>query len=96
MIRRDTGGAFKIIIYKTKATKRNEESYLSLAILEFLDIDFGDISKSESDRYKNDSRRCGRFCSTRPALGDPPSRGERAPPGPFSTSKLEENNKKKY
>lgn len=62
--------------------------YLSLAILEFLDIDFGDISKSESDRYKNDSRRCGRFCSTRPALGDPPSRGERAPPGPFSTSKL--------
>lgn len=56
-------------------------------------MDFGDISKSESDRYRNDSRRCGRFCSTRPALGDPPSRGERAPPGPFSTSKLESEKK---
>lgn len=76
----------------TKKKNVNEaklRTYLSLAILEFLDMDFGDISKSESDRYRNDSRRCGRFCSTRPALGDPPSRGERAPPGPFSTSKLE-------
>lgn len=65
----------------------NGMAYLSLAILEFLDIDFGDISKSESDLYKNDSRRCGRFCNTNPALGEPPSRGERAP-CPFSTSKL--------
>lgn len=56
-------------------------------MLEFRDIDFGDISKSESDRYKNDSLRCGRFCKTSPALGDPPSRGDRAP-CPFSTSKL--------
>lgn len=79
------------IIYKKQ--KRKKRTYLSLAILEFLDIDFGDISKSESDLYKNDSRRCGRFCSTRPALGDPPSRGERAPPGPFSTSKLEQTKK---
>lgn len=62
-------------------------AYLSLAMLEFLDIDLGDISKSESDRYKNDSRRCGRFCKTRPALGEPPSNGDLAP-CPFSTSKL--------
>lgn len=63
--------------------------YLSLAMLEFLDIDLGDISKSESDRYRNDSRRCGKFCRTSPVLGEPPSMGERAP-CPFSTSKLEQ------
>lgn len=62
-------------------------------MLEFLDIDLGDISKSESDRYKNDSRRCGRFCKTNPALGEPPSRGDRAP-CPFSTSKLWNKGKK--
>lgn len=56
-------------------------------MLELRDIDFGDISKSESERYKNDSRRCGRFCSTKPALGEPPSSGDLAP-WPFSTSKL--------
>lgn len=63
-------------------------------MLEFLDIDFGDISKSESDRYRNDSRRCGRFCKTRPALGEPPSSGDLAP-CPFSTSKLFKENEKK-
>lgn len=68
--------------------------YLSLAMLEFLDIDFGDISKSESDRYRNDSRRCGRFCKTRPALGEPPSSGDRAP-CPFSTSKLIRDGRKR-
>lgn len=56
-------------------------------MLELRDIDFGDISKSESERYKNDSRRWGRFCSTKPALGEPPSSGDLAP-WPFSTSKL--------
>jgi hypothetical protein len=30
--------------------KSNHGIYLSLAMLEFLDIDLGDISKSESDR----------------------------------------------
>jgi hypothetical protein len=30
--------------------RREKFFYLSLAMLEFLDIDFGDISKSESDR----------------------------------------------
>lgn len=64
-----------------------EITYLSLAMLELRDIDFGDISKSESERYKNDSRRWGRFCKTKPALGEPPSSGERAL-WPFSTSKL--------
>lgn len=67
--------------------------YLSLAMLEFLDIDFGDISKSESDRYKNDSRRCGKFCKINPVLGEPPSIGDRAP-CPFSTSKLYNSRKK--
>lgn len=62
-------------------------TYLSLAMLLLRDMDLGDISKSLSDRYRKDSRRCGRFCSTRPALGEPPSNGDRAP-GPFSTSKL--------
>ena len=33
----------------------------SLAIEEFLEVDFGDISKSESDLYRNDSRLCGMF-----------------------------------
>lgn len=74
---------------KIKIKQNNfQKTHLSLAMLEFLDIDFGDISKSESDRYKNDSLRCGKFCNTSPALGEPPSRGDRAP-GPFSTSKLQ-------
>lgn len=68
-------------------------TYLSLAMLELRDIDLGDISKSESLRYKKDSRRCGKFCRMRPALGEPPSSGDRAP-GPFSTSKLEKRSKK--
>lgn len=62
-------------------------------MLEFLDIDFGDISKSESERYRKDSRRCGKFCRTKPALGEPPSSGDRAP-WPFSTSKLQDANRK--
>lgn len=69
--------------------------YLSLAMDEFLDMDLGDTSKSESDLYRNDSRRCGKFCSTRPADGDvpPPSSGDLPGlvPAPFSTSKLKTN-----
>lgn len=61
-------------------------------MLELRDMDLGDISKSLSDRYRNDSRRCGKFCSTSPALGEPPSNGERAP-WPFSTSKLQRGRK---
>ena len=30
------------------------------------DADFGDISYSESDLYRNDSRRTGKFCNVRP------------------------------
>lgn len=72
--------AYKITnIKETVVEFQFKFTYLSLAILEFLDIDFGDISKSESDLYRNDSRRCGRFCRTKPALGEPPSSGERAP-----------------
>uniref|UniRef100_A0A1B0ALX3 Uncharacterized protein n=1 Tax=Glossina palpalis gambiensis TaxID=67801 RepID=A0A1B0ALX3_9MUSC len=63
-------------------------------MLELRDIDFGDISKSESERYRNDSRRCGRFCKTKPALGEPPSSGDLAV-WPFSTSKLKVNKGKK-
>lgn len=78
------GGWFQnnrwVIIYVT---------YLSLAIDEFLDIDFGDISKSLSDLYRKLSLRWGRFCRTRPADGDAaPSRGLRPGLAPFSTSKL--------
>jgi hypothetical protein len=39
--------------WKCRMRLKNVEEnspYLSLAMLEFLDIDFGDISKSESDR----------------------------------------------
>lgn len=72
--------------------------YLSLAMDEFLDMDLGDTSKSESDLYKNDSRRCGKFWSTRPAEGDvpPPSSGDLPGlvPAPFSTSKLKTNIKR--
>lgn len=68
-------------------------TYRSLAMLEFLDIDFGDISKSLSERYKKDSRRCGQFCcSTKPFSAWFPSSGDLAPPAlwpPFSASKLE-------
>jgi len=69
-------------------SKSFRKTYLSLAMLEFRDMDLGDISKSESERYRNDSRRCGKFCRTKPALGEPPSSGDRAP-WPFSTSKLQ-------
>lgn len=62
-------------------------TYLSLTMLEFLDIDFGDISKSESDLYRNDSRLCGMFCRMSPAAGDALSSGD-LEPCPFSTSKL--------
>jgi hypothetical protein len=56
---------------------------------EFRDIDFGDISKSESERYKKDSLLCGKFWRTKPADGDaPPSRGLLPGLAPFSTSKL--------
>ena len=37
-----------------------------LPIDECLDADLGDISYSESERYKNDSRRTGRFCNASP------------------------------
>lgn len=64
-------------------------TYLSLAIDEFLDIDFGDISKSLSDLYRKLSLRWGRFWRTRPADGDAaPSRGLLPGLAPFSTSKL--------
>ncbi len=81
-----------------KYYKERAAPYLSLAIDEFLDIDFGDISKSESDRYKKDSLRWGKFCST-----SPPPEGDE-PPGSrddlsagltsFSTSNLQKENKK--
>lgn len=61
-------------------------------MLEFRDIDFGDISKSESERYKNDSRRWGKFWSTSPVDEDGlalPSSGDLAPLCPFSASKLQ-------
>ena len=58
----------------------------SLVMDEFLDVDFGDISKSESDLYRNDSLRAGRFWSTRPGLE--PSNASRPGLAPFSTSKL--------
>lgn len=47
------------LIHKTGAggLRSSDQHYLSLAMLEFLDIDFGDISKSESDRYRKDSLR---------------------------------------
>lgn len=57
-------------------------------MLEFLDMDLGDISKSESDRYRNDSRLCGMFWRMSPAAGEALSSGEREP-CPFSTSKLQ-------
>jgi hypothetical protein len=64
-------------------------SHLSLAIDEFLDMDFGDISKSLSDLYKKLSLLWGRFWRTRPAEGDAaPSRGLLPGLAPFSTSKL--------
>ena len=74
-------------------TEHDQNStYLSLAIEEFRDIDFGDISKSESDRYRKDSRLCGRFWRTKPADGDaPPSSGLLPGLAPFSTSKLQQN-----
>jgi hypothetical protein len=63
-------------------------SHLSLAIDEFLDMDFGDISKSLSDLYKKLSLLWGRFWRTRPAEGDAaPSRGLLPGLAPFSTSK---------
>ena len=63
----------------------------SLVREEFLDRDLGESSKSESDRYRKDSRRCGRFWRTRPAEGLAPSRGLRVAEAPFSTSKLQTN-----
>ena len=56
---------------------------------EFLDIDLGEISKSESDLYKKDSLRWGKCCSTNPGL-DPSnwSRTPGPPAEPLSTSKL--------
>ncbi|KAG8327787.1 hypothetical protein J6590_012838 [Homalodisca vitripennis] len=65
--------------------QHKDKAYLSLAMEEFLDMDFGDISKK-------DSRRWGRFCSTSPAEGEaPPSRGDLPGDAPFSTSKLKHN-----
>jgi len=52
----------EVVQQQQSHTERDQNStYLSLAIEEFRDIDFGDISKSESDRYRKDSRLCGRF-----------------------------------
>lgn len=69
-------------------------TYLSETIDEFLDMDLGDISKSESDRYKNDSLLCGRFWRTNPADGEAaPSRGDLPGLAPFSTSKLKQKKK---
>lgn len=70
-------------------------SYLSLAIEELRDIDLGDISKSESDRYKKDSRLCGKFCNTKPPEdGDVPPVSNEAPAAvpSFSTSNLQPTN----
>ena len=65
------------------------------AIEEFLDIDFGDISKSESDLYRNDSLLCGKCWSTNP--GEGPSKWSRAPgPPPLSTSKLKKKSDEFY
>ena len=67
-------------------------SHLSLAIELFRDIDFGDISKSLSLLYRKLSLLWGRFCKTRPALGDappPPPTPPSSVEAPFSTSKLQ-------
>jgi hypothetical protein len=60
----------------------------SLVMEEFLEVDLGDISKSESDLYRKDSRRAGRFWRTRPGLE--PSSASLPGLAPFSTSKLKE------
>ena len=79
-----------------KNTSSRKLSYpASDAIEEFLDIDFGDISKSESDLYRNDSLLCGKCWSTNP--GEGPSKWSRAPgPPPLSTSKLKKKSDEFY
>lgn len=66
-------------------------AHLSLAMELFRDIDFGDISKSLSLRYRKLSLLWGSVWRTRPALGEAPPPPP-APPSkveaPFSTSKL--------
>ena len=60
---------------------------------EFLDIDFGDRSKSLSDLYKKDSLLCGKFAERmRPDDGLAASMpGLLLGDAPFSTSKLHGN-----
>lgn len=89
-------GQAKFLFYSFKKIN-SKNSYLSLAIDEFLDIDFGDISKSLSDLYKKLSLLCGKFCSTRPADGDAaPSNGLLPGLAPFSTSKLQKTKTNTY
>lgn len=68
------------------------DTHSSLAVDEFRDMAFGERSKSESERYRKDSRRWlwGKLaCSTRPEPGLAwDSRGLRPTDSPFSTSKL--------
>jgi hypothetical protein len=54
----------------------------------FLDIDIVDISKSESDLYKKDSRLWGICCNTKPGL-EPSKTPGLPPPAVLSTSKLQ-------
>jgi len=71
--------------------KKTAAAHLSLAMELFRDIDFGDISKSLSLRYRKLSLLCGSVWRTSPALGEAPPPPP-APPSnveaPFSTSKL--------
>lgn len=60
-----------------------------LPIDECLDADFGDISNSESERYRNDSRLAGMFCNINPDDGFDASKRFRFDGEPVSsTSKL--------
>jgi len=71
--------------------KKIGDAHLSLAMELFRDIDFGDISKSLSLRYRKLSLLWGSVWRTSPALGEAPPPPP-APPSkveaPFSTSKL--------
>lgn len=74
-----------------KRTLTKHTTYDSLVTDEFRDIDFGDKSKSLSDRYRNDSLLVGgKFASTRPEPGLDPSSGLLPGDVPFSTSKLKD------
>ena len=68
-----------------------------LPIDEWREADFGDISYSESERYKNDSRRTGIFCRLSPEALTPPAESRRCLFGwPLSsTSKLKNTDKER-